>query len=69
MVAQTIVECDFRKFDHPTDSKDLVSCEFFLVGDLHEKMTRSVYETMNEFEKKVKVVIQAILTSRLITIY
>jgi hypothetical protein len=52
-------ECEFRKFDHPTYSQDLVPCNFFLFGCLHEKIAGFVYETVEELEEKIRVIIEA----------
>jgi hypothetical protein len=58
-----MTECDFRRVDHPVYLLDLASCNFFLFGHLHEKMAGSVYETVEELEEKIKMVIEIIQKS------
>jgi hypothetical protein len=69
IVAQKMSECDFCKLDHPAYSPDLAHCDFFLFGYLHEKMAKSIYETVEELEEKIRVIIEAIPKSRLIAIF
>jgi hypothetical protein len=58
-----MIECNFRIFDHSAYSLDLAPYDFFIFGYLHEKMTGSVYETVEELEEKIRVVIEAIANS------
>jgi hypothetical protein len=69
MIAQTMAECNFRRPDHPAYSLDLTLCDFFLFGCLYETIFEFVYETVEELEKKIKVIIEAISKSRLIAIF
>jgi hypothetical protein len=64
-----MAECDFRRLDHPVYSPVLTPCDFFLFDCLHEKMIGSVYETVEELEEKIRVVIEAIPKSRLIAFF
>jgi hypothetical protein len=64
-----MAECDFRRPGHPAYSSDLALCDFFLFGCLYETMFGFVYETVEELEKKIKVIIEAIPKSRLIVIF
>jgi hypothetical protein len=68
-VAQTMAKCDFRRLDYPAYSPDLALCDFFVSSYLHKKIARSVYETVEEVEEKIWVIIQAIPKSRLIAIF
>jgi hypothetical protein len=52
-----MAECDFRRLDHPAYSPDCAYCGFFLFDYLHDKMARSVYDTIEELEQKIKVII------------
>jgi hypothetical protein len=64
-----MAECDFRRLDYQANSPDFAPCDFFLFGYLHVKMSRSVYETVEELEEKIRVAIQAIPKSRLIAVF
>jgi hypothetical protein len=58
-----MAECNFCIFDHAAYLLDLAPYEFFIFGYLHEKMAESVYETVEELEEKIRVVIEAIAKS------
>jgi hypothetical protein len=52
-VVQTMVECDFRRFDHSADSPCLAPYDFFLFDYLHEKKYESLSETVQELKEKI----------------
>jgi hypothetical protein len=49
-IAQTMPEWDFYRLDHPSYSQDLAFCNCFVSDYLHEKISRSVYETVEKLE-------------------
>jgi hypothetical protein len=64
-----MAKCNFRRLDHPAYSQVLAPCDFFLFSYLHEKIAGSVYETVEELEEKIRVVIETIPKSRLIAVF
>jgi hypothetical protein len=62
-ITQAMTECDFHILDHSAYSQNLASCDFFFLVTC-TRMLGSMYETVEELEKKIRVVIQAISKSR-----
>jgi hypothetical protein len=46
MIAQTMTEYDFGRFDDPIYPPDIAACDLFLFNSLHVKISRSVYGTV-----------------------